>query len=1261
MGSNREMLETLGKLAISGSYKVVNSLNNLLDDLIKRKGEDFKVSFPQTGYYLPLIYALLGKEITNLREAKDVLGDIKSFLREVPQNSWDSLLKDATDSGVASALSAELIEAIKYAEGDLPEEGWQGFIPDSVLRSLGIQLVDGRISGVAVILGAAPDSKIAATLIRELQEKNILSLLAGSVNKKNFRDQLIRENVQVGLDHYIVPLGSQTSSVIHAVNFAIRASLSYGGNKKGETQKNIDYCKKRVPAFVLALGELDDIKVAVAFAAIRLGFPVITDQDVPEIRETPFTSHEALLSEKNYSKIVSLALLARDIKVKIRNIPIPVAYSAAFEGERVRREQMYCQFGGKYSTAFEFLRSRSLEEVEDGKVEIIGSEIDSCPEGGNMPLGILVEVAGRKMQKDFEPILERQIHTFLNEAMGIFHMGQRNTCWIRISKDAFNKGFRLRHFGVILHARLHDTFSKIVDRVQVKIYTNQGDVEKILEEAKKAYQERDERMAGMTDESVDVFYSCVLCQSFAPNHVCIVKPERLGLCGAYTWLDAKASYELNPTGPNQPVKKGECLDPVRGEWKGVNEFIYQKSNKTLERFHAYSILTWPETSCCVGDTQIIINDKPIKIGEFINRYRGTEEYTKFQALTLGNGKNIREKIIAMQKFPAPEELVKIKTKSGLELILTRDHKVSVDRAEGIVWVRADQIREGDRVLALKRLKINSKLPDIFDIIPGCCRIRDREIIGYLKKELREKYGRLSKALRKLSIPNFKNNSLPISTMRTVINNLDSTGRLWNEVKGEVKRVYKGWSYIDISNRILNNDLFYILGLLASDGSICRIGKGEYKINFINTEKTLVSVYKSLLQNLFPDRNVKIRLKGSSASFIKGRRIKAKKICYDCYTNNFILGAIADYFGIKVGLKGKWNLGKMVNLPENFITSFLAGIFDGDGSIRLRKYGSRWNVAEAYLCIEDREAAIHLQLLLKRFGIIGYLKKSGSIYKVVLYGKNLIDFLNLIPIRHPQKKIVSNKIKELSSLQEIDKTQREVLPFRIGRLLAEISGSESVLSSSALFYYKTCRSRPLLSNVSKVLDLLPEERTEEVRNLIDRDYFLDIVKEAKIFKNQGQFDYVYNLTLSHTHSYYANGIHIANCGCFECIVAILPEANGFMIVNREYSGMTPCGMTFSTLAGSVGGGAQTPGFMGIGKLYIVSKKFISADGGLKRIVWMPKELKEELGERLKKRCAEEGLPDLIDKIADETSATTAEELVEYLQKVNHPALEMPPLI
>jgi len=133
-----------------------------------------------------------------------------------------------------------------------------------------------------------------------------------------------------------------------------------------------------------------------------------------------------------------------------------------------------------------------------------------------------------------------------------------------------------------------------------------------------------------------------------------------------------------------------------------------------------------------------------------------------------------------------------------------------------------------------------------------------------------------------------------------------------------------------------------------------------------------------------------------------------------------------------------------------------------------------------------------------------------------------------------------------------------------------------------------------------------------------------------------------------------------CGCFECIVMLVPEANGVLVVNREDTSMTPVGMTFSTLAGMAGGGIQTPGVMGVGKFYLVSPKFISADGGFKRVVWMSSILKESMADEFAAVAEREGDPDLINRIADERAATTVEELLAYLEEHNHPALVMDPM-
>ncbi len=592
------MSKIIATCAIRGAREIYRQAEEFLEKAIKEKSESCEIKFPDTAFYFPMAYALLGEEVKKLSDAKRVLLFAKTLLADDPSEKiWLPYLGNTLDSGVAALLCEEIIMALRYLYSQEPQKDCNGFFSDTILRTLGIQLVDGRMPGFAAILGAAPDNKTAVYIVRELQKRSIMTFVGSNINGRSIIDQLLEEKVEMGWDTYIVPYGRDTLSAIYPLNWAIRGALTFGGHKKGEALKCLKYCQNRVFAFGMVLGELDDIKYATGAGAINMGFPIIADTDIPEIKPSGICTYEHVVKELDHKKIVQRSIEVRGLKIKIKEMPIPVAYSPAFEGERVRREQMFAQFGGKYSDAFEYVKMAPPDKIEDGKIEVIGPELDKIEEGGAAPLGIVVEVAGRKMQKDFESILERRIHGFLNEAMGVFHMGQRDMCWIRISKDAKTKGFQLRHFGVILHARFHDVFSAIVDKAQVTIYTNQEDVEALVKEAQVSYKERDARVEKMTDESVDLFWTCTLCQSFAPNHVCIIKPERLGLCGAYNWLDAKASYELNPAGPNQPIKKGVCIDPAKGEWSGVNEVVVQKSNRTLEKFCGYSIIDAPETSC----------------------------------------------------------------------------------------------------------------------------------------------------------------------------------------------------------------------------------------------------------------------------------------------------------------------------------------------------------------------------------------------------------------------------------------------------------------------------------------------------------------------------------------------------------------------------------------------------------------------------------------------------------------------------------------
>ncbi|HPT38633.1 MAG TPA: acetyl-CoA decarbonylase/synthase complex subunit alpha/beta [Candidatus Omnitrophota bacterium] len=591
--------QLLVDLGTKGSEDVLNLTRQSLASAISEKGQAAAIGFGETNYYLPLVNALLNIEVKSLQDCSTAFAQAEALANNqiIPSGLSIKGYGGLLNRAVATLICEEILAALAVLNQKHPVEGL-GFIPDNILRSLGLQLVDGRIAGIAVILGPAKDEQSAVELIRDFQSKSIVSFLAGNINGSTFKQQLQNQGVQLGLENYIVPLGQDYLSAIYAVNFAIRAPLIYGGNKPGQWEGIADYIRNRVPAFVLLLSHVDELLVATGLGAMAFGLPVITDLDVPQVGKMDTTLFEALVTEQDYRKLSSKCILTRGIKVKMSQVAVPVPYAAAFEGERVRKEQLAVEFGGQASKAIEFLSSADESDVTDASVELIGPDIDQLAAGTtNLPLAIVVDVFGRKMQKDFEPILERQIHRFINYAMGLMHMGQRDMVWIRISKDAYQKGFRLKHLGIILHAMLHSEYSAIVDKVQIKLYTNREDVEKIALGAQQAYNQRDERLAGMTDESVDTFYSCLLCQSFAPNHVCVVTPERLGLCGAYSWLDAKASFEIIPSGPNQPIPKGNLLDGRLGRWDNVNAFVRQKSNQTIETVSMYSLMDGPQSSC----------------------------------------------------------------------------------------------------------------------------------------------------------------------------------------------------------------------------------------------------------------------------------------------------------------------------------------------------------------------------------------------------------------------------------------------------------------------------------------------------------------------------------------------------------------------------------------------------------------------------------------------------------------------------------------
>ncbi len=600
-------MSVLTDLIYGGSNAVAGLTEGAVNDAIAKYGADKEIAFPDTAYFFPTIYAATGVKVKTLGDLTACVGVLKSLIT----NQED--LGQALNAGLATAVGAEILEGLKYVEGNNPYENDSGigFVPDPIIRSLGVPLVTGDIPGVAVVLGKADNAADVVKVVKDYQSKGIMSFLIGDVI-----EQCAEGGVKMGLELRVIPLGHDVTAVIHVVTVAVRAALIFGNVQPGDLSGLLEYTKLRVPAFVNTFGAIDNVVVSAGAGAIALGFPVVVDIDLAE-NQVP----GALESVLDHDETVKKSLELREIKIKSKELPIPVAFAAAFEGEIIRKSDMVAEFWSGKNPTFELVEMKEADQVEDHKITIIGNDID-CGEK-EFALGTYVEVYGKKMQADFESVIERKIHAWFNYMEGVMHTGQRNQIRVRISKAAYDAGLRLSHFAEVLYHMIMDEFDTVVDKCQVTLITDHDEVEKRLnEQAMPKYNARDDRLASMTDESVDKFYTCILCQSFAPAHCCVVTPERLGLCGAVSWLDAKATNELNPNGPCQPIPKEGCIDERTGRYESVNKIVEEATHGAVENVTLYSILEDPMTSC--GCFECICGIEPCSNGFIVvNReYKG---------------------------------------------------------------------------------------------------------------------------------------------------------------------------------------------------------------------------------------------------------------------------------------------------------------------------------------------------------------------------------------------------------------------------------------------------------------------------------------------------------------------------------------------------------------------------------------------------------------------------------------------------------------
>ena len=474
-----------------------------LEEAIGRLGAGHSAQFPSTAYNCAVILTYTGIEVHTLADLKTALdGPIRDWMTKNERTS------DVFRTGIATAMAAEVIEACKYADDTDPYKGeYHGHMVDAEVRELGLPLVTKDIPGFVVLIGPAPSDQEAVDTIKGYQARGIFVFLIGGII-----DQAKRMGISMGFKVRIVEVGPDIWSVSHVISLVMRAAIIFGNIHSGVYREMNDYTMERIMAFVNAYAPVDDLTVACGAGAIALGFPVITDEDEP-LWKVP----KSLIIQKNTKDWIDTSLEARDIKLKVTTMDIPIAFNTAFEGEIIRRSDMQFEAYGSRTDCFELVIGKDARDIEDHKISVVGPDFDHfydvLTEAGSEPIyepgasvqiAYIAEIAGKNMQTDFESVFERKFHSWLNCLEGVMHTGQRDQIRLRVSKAAFDNGFRARHIGEVLYAKLKSEYDTVIDKVQIKVITDPSECTRLRHElAIPVYNQRDDRLAKLTDETVE--------------------------------------------------------------------------------------------------------------------------------------------------------------------------------------------------------------------------------------------------------------------------------------------------------------------------------------------------------------------------------------------------------------------------------------------------------------------------------------------------------------------------------------------------------------------------------------------------------------------------------------------------------------------------------------------------------------------------------------------------------------------------------------
>lgn len=527
--------------------EALNGISDLSEDVVLKSGS--------TGRGIPTVYSWTGIEGLKVSDLRNLFSDE---------------FHEGTEGGLAAGIEASMAHEILRSIYD------RELVSDSFIADYGTDLIDGTVPGIVLFIGEPDDG--SADEIRYCSERGLIIVLAGGYS-------------DFDVDCDVLRLGGNRSLEVNG--FLARTAIMYGNVKAGDRVSVAKYLKKRPKLITVHTGTLTVLDVLTIFSAAAVGSYTVVNSVFPEIPR--FSGYRKI-------NLVSGAVAERGITFKKGG---KIRSDSSFENERIRKVDAFFEFGGNDDApSYEIVRIN--EQTEDGRTFVIGKDLPKL-EKGDYPLSLEVRVSGR-VESVMEQAIERRIHFALSRMEGVWHNGQRDTCWIRVSDSAVKKGIGFTDLGDNIISDIKENFGSAVDSVDVTFSVEPSVVSIGLEKARKHFLSRDAEISGLTDEDVPEFYTCTICQTYAPGHICIITPERSSVCGSVTWVDAKVGSEIDPEGRQRPFSKGKCIDSKKGVWSGVNDIVSKTSMGSVTRVCVHSIADSPMTACSCMEVVAAISD-----------------------------------------------------------------------------------------------------------------------------------------------------------------------------------------------------------------------------------------------------------------------------------------------------------------------------------------------------------------------------------------------------------------------------------------------------------------------------------------------------------------------------------------------------------------------------------------------------------------------------------------------------------------------------